>query len=66
MPNPDMLNMFPSRECVICGKKFIITPEWIYKGHRGNRTLYMCSYTCRNRFWDMTSPPKATYGRREV
>lgn len=29
-----------------CGKKFVPTPEWLYKIRKGKEKGYYCSYTC--------------------
>ena len=40
--------------CPICGKRFYITPDWVYKKsvrirHRQYGIKYSCSYSCHNK-----------------
>lgn len=53
MNNYDFLRgCLPTKECKICGKKFIANPNWMYKIHKGktkkekSKLNYYCSYTC--------------------
>lgn len=43
--------IFDERVCPVCGKHFFKAPAHVYKVKRDKyNTVYMCSWTCFNRF----------------
>ena len=44
----DIINAFVGRErnCHICGKEFLINPDWVYKHGSGNTLRWFCSWKC--------------------
>jgi len=38
------------RTCSVCGKQFVIFPEWVYKRGGDGRENVFCSYGCMRKF----------------
>lgn len=45
------------RRCKVCGKVFIIKPEWVYKKGVGDGTVVFCSWGCLRK-WESRRKPK--------
>ena len=37
-------------ECSVCGKRFIIYPDWVYKKTYDNREKVFCSWSCMRKW----------------
>ena len=55
---------FLEKKCSVCGKKFIVTPEWVYKTGtvRGNK--WFCSWGCKREHEKATAGIKKQDRRR--
>lgn len=52
------MNLFGNeRKCEVCGKEFLIRPDWVYKRQAGDGYKVFCSWGCM-REWEKRKPDR--------